>query len=105
MDAPLRVAVRNAAGEVFGKVEVEAAAIDDVQLLHADPDAQHGHPALLDQLTEQTIGVLAAVVHQSDRGMGGEAHLPRVEVVATGEENAVEPIEDRREIGFLGERR
>ena len=53
--APLRVAVRDALGHVLGQVEEDPAAGDDVQLLHAQADAQHGHPALLDELAEQAV--------------------------------------------------
>ena len=44
MGPALRVAVRDGLGHVLGQVEEEAAAADHVQLLHAQPDAQHGHP-------------------------------------------------------------
>ena len=38
--AALRVAVRDASGHVFGEVEEDPAARDDVQLLHPQADAQ-----------------------------------------------------------------
>ena len=69
------------------------------------PMPSDGHPALLDHLAEQAIGQLAALGHDRDGRMRRQAHLARVQVVAAGQHHAVQPIEDRREVGFPDQRR
>ena len=101
----LRVAVGEALGEVLGQVLVDAAAVHDVHLLHPQADAQDGHLALLDELAEEAVGVLAALGDLLDRRVGREAHLLGVEVVPLGQDHAVEHVEDGAEVGLPGQGR
>ena len=88
-----------------GQVEEQPAAADHVQLLHAQPDAQHGHPPLLHQLADQAIRQLAPLGDERDRRVRRQPHLAGIQVVAARQHHAVQPIEDRREVRLPRQRR
>ena len=95
-----RVAVRQGPRQVFGQVQVEGAAAGDVELLHAEADAQDGHLPLDDPADQEAVALVAALGHGLDGGV--RWLLPsRVHVEAAAQDDAVQPVEQGIDLGSL----
>ena len=88
-----------------GRWTNRAATGDDVQLLHPQTDAEGRNSGLLHELAEQAVGDLAALGQQRHRGVKRHAQLARVEIVASGQDDAIELLEDRQKLTLPDEGR
>ena len=85
---------------ILRQVLVQAAALDQGEQLHAVADAEHRSPSLQRRTREQDVEVLLVRGHGLRRAVGrAEAEPGRVEVVAAGQQEAVELGDNPRDVG------
>lgn len=83
------------AGQVLRQVLVEVAAVDQREQLHAIAHTEHGQAALQRRTRELNVEILFFRWHGCREGMGRALAEPRhVEVVTTGQQDAVEPRQE-----------
>ncbi len=97
--------MRQGARQVFGQVQVQRPAEADVDLLHADADAQERQLPLQQESHQPPVAHVAALGHQVQRVVAGPAVAARVEGEAAREHKAVEPVEESVEVHLLADRR